>query len=84
LGVTPGGLLVRPLAPLVPSARLQREEIVAIEIADGHWYDFGRRVVCVRRAKGQSVKMMAPPVPGVPDGTDNLGRLLRAWWRSGR
>jgi len=25
---------------------------------------------------------MAPAVPGVPDGTENLGRLLRAWWRS--
>lgn len=84
LGVTPDGLLIRPLAPLVPSARLRREEIIGIEVDDGHWYALGRRTVCIRRVKGPSVRLMAPPLPGVPDGTDNLGRLLRAWWRAGR
>lgn len=84
LGVTPAGLLIRPLPPLVPTVRLRRGEITAIEVEGGHWYALGRRTVCVRRAKGPSVRLMAPPVPGVPDGTDYLGRLLRAWWRSGR
>ncbi len=84
LAVTPVGLLVRPLAPLVPSARLRREEIAGIEVEDGHWYALGRRTVCIRRVKGPSVRLMAPLLPGVPDGTENLGRLLRAWWRSSR
>lgn len=84
LGVTPTGLLIRPLPPLVPTARLWRGEITAIDVEDGHWYALGRRTVCIRRTKGPSVRLMAPPLPGVPDGTDNLGRLLRAWWRLGR
>lgn len=84
LGVTPDYLLVRPLAPLVPSARLRRDEITAVEFEDGHWYAFGRRVICIRRAKGPSVRLAAPSVPGVPDSTDNLGYLLRAWWRAKR
>jgi hypothetical protein len=82
LGIAPDQLLVRPLAPLVPSIHIHRREVVDIEIRDGHWYALGRRTVCIRRAKGQGVRLMAPAVPGVPDGTDNLGRLLRAWWRS--
>ena len=82
LGLAPDQVLVRPLAPLVPSARIPRNEIVDIEIRDSQWYALGRRTVCIRRARGQSVKLMAPAVPGVPDGTENLGRLLRAWWRS--
>ena len=84
LGVTSDRLLVRPLAPLVPSARLLREEITDIAIEESHWYAFGRRVVSIRRAKGPTVRLMAPSVPGVPDGTQNLGYLLRAWWRYGR
>jgi hypothetical protein len=67
LGIAPDQVLVRPLAPLVK---------------DGHWYAHGRRTVSIRRARGQSVKLMAPVVPGVPDGTENLARLLRAWWNS--
>jgi len=84
LGMAPDALLVRPLAPLLPSVRLKREEIITIEVQDGHWYAFGRRVVYVRRSKGQALRLMAPPLPGTPDGTDNLGRLLRAWWRAGQ
>lgn len=82
LGVTADILLVRPLAPLVPSARLRRDEITGIEIEGGHWYAFGRRIVCIRRTKGPSVRLMAPLLPGIPDSTENLGRLLRAWWRA--
>jgi len=82
LGLAPDQVLVRPLAPLVPSARIPRNEIVDIEVRDSQWYALGRRTVYIRRARGQSVKLMAPAVPGVPDGTENLGRLLRAWWRS--
>jgi hypothetical protein len=82
LGIAPDQLLVRPLAPLVPSARIPRTEVVAIEVRDGHWYALGRRIVSIRRARGPGVKLMAPPVPGVADGTEDLGRLLRAWWRS--
>lgn len=83
LAVSSDILLVRPLAPLVPSARLRREEITAIEIEPGHWYAFGRRIVCIRRAKGPNVRLMAPLLPGIPDSTENLGRLLRAWWHAG-
>ena len=82
LGIAPDQVLVRPLAPLVPSARIPRNEVVAIEVKDSHWYAHGRRTVYIRRARGQSVKLMAPAVPGVPDGTENLARLLRAWWNS--
>lgn len=82
LAVASDTLLVRPLAPLVPSARLRRDEITAIEIESGHWYAFGRRIVCIRRTKGPSVRLMAPLLPGVPDSTENLGLLLRAWWRA--
>ena len=82
LGIAPDQLLVRPLAPLVPSVRIHRNEVVGIETRDGHWYALGRRTICIRQARGQSVKLMAPAVPGVPDGTENLARLLRAWWRS--
>jgi hypothetical protein len=81
--MTPDGLLVRPLAPLLPSTRLRREDVISIEIEAGHWSSFGRRVVLIRRSRGQTMRMMAPPVPGMPDGTDNLGRLLRAWWLAG-
>lgn len=84
LGLTPDGILVRSLAPLVPSAQLRRDEITDIEIEDGHWYAFGRSVVVIRRVKGPSVRLMAPLIAGIPDGTENLGRLLRAWWRAGR
>lgn len=84
LGLTPDGILVRSLAPLVPSVRLRREEILRIELEDGHWYAFGRRVVGIHRVKGPAVRLMAPPIPGIPDGTDNLGRLLRAWWQARR
>ena len=82
LGIAPDQLLVRPLAPLVPSIRIPRTEVVDIEVRDGQWYALGRRTVSIRRARAPAVKLMAPPVPGVPDGTENLGRLLRAWWRS--
>ena len=82
LGLAPDQVLVRPLAPLVPAARIPRKEIVDIEVRDSQWYALGRRIVCIRRARGQSVKLMAPAVPGVPDGTENLARLLRAWWNS--
>lgn len=84
LALTADGLLVRSLAPLVPSLKLRRDEILRIEAEDGHWYalGLGRRVVCIRRVKGATIRLMAPPVPGVEDGTDNLGRLLRAWWHA--
>jgi hypothetical protein len=82
LGIAPDQVLVRPLAPLVPSVRIPRSEVVAIEVKVSHWYALGRRTVYIRRARGQTVKLMAPPVPGVPDGTENLARLLRAWWNS--
>src|ERR671933_1656402 len=52
LGIAPDQLLVRPLAPLVPVARISRNEVVDIEVRDGHWYALGRRTVCIRRAKG--------------------------------
>jgi hypothetical protein len=82
LGIAPDQVLVRPLALLVPTARIPRHEVVAIEVKHSHWCALGRRTVCIHRAKGQSVKLMAPPVPGVPDGTENLAYLLRAWWRA--
>ncbi len=82
LGIVVDTLVVRPLAPLVPAVRLQRYEIVGIEIENGHWYAFGRAVICIRRVKGPSLRLMAVPLFGVPDGTDDLGRLLRAWWRA--
>jgi hypothetical protein len=62
LGIAPDQVLVRPLALLVPTARIPRHEVVAIEVKHSHW--------------------CAPPVPGVPDGTENLAYLLRAWWRA--
>lgn len=83
LAMTPEQLLVRPLAPLVPSTRIRRGEVSGIEVIGGHWYAFGRRTICVQRTRGPGVRLMAPNVPGIPDGTENLGRLLRAWWRSG-
>lgn len=83
LGIAADELIVRPLAPLVPSVHLRRGGVAAIEVEEGHWYALGRPIVCVRRVKGPALRLMAPPVPGVPDGTDSLGRLLRAWWRSG-
>ena len=68
---------------VVADARIgERDEIVDIEVRDSQWYALGRRTVYIRRARGQSVRLMAPAVPGVPDGTENLGHLLRAWWRS--
>jgi hypothetical protein len=82
LGIAPDQVLVRPLAPLVPSVRIPRNEVVDIEVKDSHWYAHGRRTVSIRRARGQSVKLMVPAVPGVPDGTENLARLLRAWWNA--
>lgn len=82
LAIVRHNLLVRPLAPLVPSTCLRRDEIAEIEVGEGHWYEIGHTVVCVRRVHGPSLRLMSPPVPGVPDGTENLGRLLRAWWRS--
>jgi hypothetical protein len=84
LGFAPDKVLIRSLAPLVPTVHVPREEIVAITVEQKHWYAFGRRVVSVRRIKGPTVRLMAPSVPGVPDGTDNLCYLLRAWWRSSR
>lgn len=84
LAIVHHNLLVRPLAPLVPSTRLRRDEIAAIEVEDGHWYEIGHTVICVRRVHGPSMRLMSPPVPGITDGTENLGRLLRAWWRSGQ
>jgi len=82
LGIAPDQVLVRPLAPLVPSVRIPRNEVVDIQVKDSHWYAHGHRTVSIRRARGQSVKLMAPAVPGVPDGTENLARLLRAWWNA--
>lgn len=82
LGIASDQLLVRPLAPLVPSSRLRREEVTSIDLEEGHWYALGRAVVCIHRAKGPTVRLMSPIVPGVPDSTESLGRLLRAWWRS--
>lgn len=84
LGFTPDKVLIRSLAPLVPTVRIPRDEIVAITVDEKHWYVFGRRVVVIRRTKGPTIRLMAPAVPGVPDGTDNLCYLLRAWWRSSR
>jgi hypothetical protein len=84
LGFAPDKVLIRSLAPLVPTVQVPREEIVAITVEEKHWYAFGRRVVVIRRIKGPTVRLMAPAVPGVPDGTDNLCYLLRAWWRSSR
>lgn len=82
LGIASDQVLVRPLAPLVPSSRLRREEVTSIDLEEGHWYALGRAVVCIHRAKGPTVRLMSPIVPGVPDSTESLGRLLRAWWRS--
>lgn len=84
LGLSGDELIVRPLAPLVPSPRLRRAEVASIETEGGHWYAFGHAVVCIRRSKGPTLRLMAPVVPGVPDGTETLGRLLRAWWRAGQ
>lgn len=81
LGLMPDGVIIRPLAPLVPSTRLRREEIVAIDVDSSQWYIGGRQVLSIRRSKGPSVRLMAPTVPGVSDGTETLARLLRAWWR---
>ena len=83
LGVTSGQVLVRPLAPLMPTARMRREDVAGIDLEEGHWYAFGRPVVSIKRTKGPHVRLMAPSVPGVPDSTSNLFYLLRAWWRSG-
>src|SRR5205823_14560529 len=58
LGIAPDQVLVRPLAPLVPSARIPRDEIVDIEVRDSQWYALGRRTVYIRRARGQSVRLM--------------------------
>ncbi len=83
LGISGDKLLVRPLPPLVPSARLRRDEVISIEVEEGHWYALGRRVVCIKRTKGPSIRLMAPAVQGVPDSTTNLNFLLRAWWLRG-
>jgi len=83
LGITPDRLVVQPIAPLVPTIRLQRQEIAAIGVEQGHWYAFGRDVIALRRVKGPTLRLMVPLVEGVPDGTLDLARLLRAWWRSG-
>ncbi len=83
LAVAGDELLVRPLPPLVPSTRLHRRDISIIQIERGHWYAFGRIIVCIRREKGPTLRLMSPPLPGVPDGGETLGRILRAWWRAG-
>ncbi len=83
LAVAGDELLVRPLPPLVPSTRLHRRDIAIIQIERGHWYAFGRIIICIRREKGPTLRLMSPPLPGVPDGGETLGRILRAWWRAG-
>ncbi len=83
LGLTHEFLVVQPLAPLVPSVRLQRHEIAAIGVERGHWSAFGRTVIVIRRVKGPTLRLMVPLIEGLPDGTNDLARLLRAWWRSG-
>jgi len=75
--------VVQPIAPLVPSVRLQRHQVAAIGVERGHWYAFGRPVIAIRRVKGPTLRLMVPLVDGLPDGTGDLARLLRAWWRSG-
>ncbi len=83
LGLAPDRLVVQPTAPLVPSIRLQRHEIAAIGVERGHWYAFGRTVIVIRRVKGPTLRLLVPLIEGLPDGTNDLARLLRAWWRSG-
>ncbi len=83
LGLTPDGLVIQPAAPLVPLIRLQRHEIAAIRVERSNWYAFGRTVIVIRRVKGPTLRLLVPLVEGLPDGTNDLARLLRAWWRSG-
>jgi hypothetical protein len=83
LGLTPDRLVIQPTAPLVPSICLQRHEIAAIRVERSQWYAFGRAVIVIRRVKGPTLRLLVPLVEGLPDGTNDLARLLRAWWRSG-
>lgn len=83
LGITPDKVVIQPIAPLVPSIQLQRPEVSAITIEQGHWSSFGRPVIAIRREKGPTLRLLVPLIEGLPDGTADLARLLRAWWRSG-
>ena len=82
LAVVADSVVIRPLAPLMPTMRLKREEIAGIDLDNGPLLSFRRSVICIRRVKGGTTHLTAAHPTGVDDETEYLARFLKAWWTS--